>query len=145
MALLRLDRALSDVSVRSSSHFWKLAALQIRRELLDMARRHQGPEGVGANHHTDGAGKAADDPGGPLLNQPDGGSEPDSLEDWTRFHAAVEGLPEEEKEVVGLIWYDGLKQKEAADELGVTINVVKKRWMSARLMLARTLSDDPPR
>jgi RNA polymerase sigma-70 factor (ECF subfamily) len=142
-ALYRLDRALSDVGVRSSAHFWKLAALQIRRELIDMARHYSGPAGIGSKHHTDGAGKAADDPGGPLLSLADGESGPDNLESWTRFHAAVEVLPEREKEVVSLLWYDGLTQQEAADELGLTLDQVKKRWVAARLMLAQKLLDDP--
>jgi len=144
-ALMRLHRALSEAKVLSSCHFWKLAALQIRRELIDMARRHQGPEGIGTNHHTDGAGKAADDSSGPLQRIPDGGDGPDSLEDWTRFHSAVESLPEFERQVVGLIFYDGLKQIDAADQLGVTLDIVKKRWLSARLKLGHKLSAHPLR
>ena len=35
-------------------HFDNLAATQIRRELIDLARSYYGPEGLGANHHTDG-------------------------------------------------------------------------------------------
>jgi RNA polymerase sigma-70 factor (ECF subfamily) len=53
-ALIRLDRATSEVPLDPSQHFWNLAALQVRRELIDLARRHLGREGHGANHHTEG-------------------------------------------------------------------------------------------
>src|SRR5689334_5923319 len=57
-ALLRLYQALSKCTLDSSRHFWNLAALQIRRVLIDLARHYQGPEGLGALHETAGGGKA---------------------------------------------------------------------------------------
>src|SRR5262245_62555220 len=47
--LLRLDRALQAVEVPSPRDFLRLATAQIRRELIDLARHHAGPEGLGAN------------------------------------------------------------------------------------------------
>src|SRR4051794_18750830 len=44
-ALIRLDRALRTVAPASARDFYGLATLQVRRELIDMARRHCGPEG----------------------------------------------------------------------------------------------------
>lgn len=44
-ASMRLMRALEDVKPETTRHFYALAALQIRRELLDMARRYQGERG----------------------------------------------------------------------------------------------------
>lgn len=63
-ALIRLNKALSDVPLKSSRHFWNLAALQLNRALLDLADRYKSAPGLGKTHHTDDAGKAADDPGG---------------------------------------------------------------------------------
>ena len=45
-ALLRLWSALQEVSPRSVPEFYGLASLQIRRELMDLARRYSGPEGA---------------------------------------------------------------------------------------------------
>jgi hypothetical protein len=42
---LRLCRALESVRPASAAEFFGLAALQIRRELVDLARHHNGPEG----------------------------------------------------------------------------------------------------
>ncbi len=88
-ALLRLCRALEMTTPESPSHYYRLAAQHIRWELIDMARHYQGPQGHGANHDTDGSGKAADDEGGPLSLKSWEGGEPDSLEAWTTFHQQV--------------------------------------------------------
>lgn len=136
-AMLRLHRALADVQPESVRHFFNLAAVQIRRELLDLAKHHFGPQGAGANHHTDG--QPADDEGGSIHGHAD---EPENVQDWTEFHGQVEGLPHEEQEVVNLLWYEGLTQQEAATVLGVSLRTVKRRWHSARLKLFEALSDD---
>lgn len=134
-AMLRLHRALSEVGPKSVRHFFNLATVQMRRELLDLADRHFGPEGVGANHHTDGPCQAVDGQGGVLDRQSAVADEPASLEGWTTFHARIEALPDEDREVVGLLWYEGLSQEEAASVLGVSVRTVKRRWQSARLLL----------
>src|SRR4051812_19509687 len=102
-ALVRLHRGLAQVQPESVRHFDNLAATQIRRELIDLARSYHGPEGVGANHHTD-----ATDPGARLARVADEAGKPDSLEAWAAFHEAVDRLPEEEREVVDLLWYDNM-------------------------------------
>ena len=66
-ALMRLHRSLAEVRPETVRHFDNLAATQIRRELIDLARSYHGPEGLGANHHTDGT-----DPGGRLAQVADG-------------------------------------------------------------------------
>jgi RNA polymerase sigma factor (sigma-70 family) len=143
-AMLRLDRALKDVALESSLHFWNLAALQINRELLDLADHYQGPHGHGANHHTDWGGKAADDAGRPLHDLPDQAGEPSSLSEWSEFHQTVERLPEVEREVFGLLFYDGLSQGEAAALLGVSVRSFKRRWQETRHALAKALKGERP-
>ncbi|HHK40922.1 MAG TPA: sigma-70 family RNA polymerase sigma factor, partial [Planctomycetaceae bacterium] len=51
-AMIRLQRALRDVQVESRLHFFRLAAMQIRRTLIDMARRHSAQTSMAANHGT---------------------------------------------------------------------------------------------
>lgn len=131
-SLLRLHRALREVNPSSVRHFFNLATVQIRRELLDLADHHFGPHGDAANHHTDGPCLAAGEDG--ALDRQAVADEPTSLDGWTEFHARIEALPEEEREVVGLIWYEGLAQEEAAAVLGVSVRTVKRRWQSARLL-----------
>ena len=125
-SLLRLHRALASVQPESVRKFYGLAATQIRRELIDLARSQYGPQGIGTKHDSDGgnASERCEDP-----------FEPESLAAWTEFHQAVEALPEAEKEVVSLLWYDGLTQGDAARVLGISLATLKRRWVSARLLL----------
>lgn len=130
-SLLRLHRALASVQPESVRKFYGLAATQIRRELIDLARSQYGPQGIGAKHDSDG---------GYACNRCEAPVEPVSLAAWTEFHEAVGALPETEKEVVSLLWYDGLNQSEAARVLGISLATLKRRWVSARLLLKDQLA-----
>jgi RNA polymerase sigma-70 factor (ECF subfamily) len=139
-ALVRLHRSLAEVRPESVRHFDNLAAAQVRRELIDLARSYHGPEGLGARHHTDGT-----DPGGRLAQVADQAGKPGSLEGWAAFHEAVDHLPEEEREVVNLLWYSNLTHAQAAEALGVATKTIQRRWASARLLIRDALDGDPPR
>jgi len=135
-ALMRLSRALEAVQLESVRHFFNLAGLQIRRELLDLKKKYFGPQGHARNHHTDH--QPSDEKGGVLHGR---AAEPEDLEMWVEFHDAVGKLPEELQEVFSLIYYDGLTQEEAAQLLGVSLSTVKRRWQEARIRLHDALRD----
>jgi RNA polymerase sigma factor (sigma-70 family) len=138
-ALLRLLRALEQIQPESMREFFGLATEQIRRELLDLARRFNGPQGHGANlvGHFPGDGELS------LGNEPrDQGDDPLDLERWCRFHQEVEKLSAEEREVVGLIFYHGRTQAEVAQLVGVTVRTIQRRWQAALLNLHRVLQRD---
>jgi RNA polymerase sigma-70 factor (ECF subfamily) len=141
-AMLRLHRALADVKPESVRHFFNLAAVMIRRTLLDLAKHHLGPHGHGANHHTDGL--PSDEPGGAVHRAADPAGEPTDLDGWTHFHAQVGKLPEDEQEVVNLLFYEALTQEEAARVLGVSLRTLKRRWQSARCRLHDALNREGP-
>ena len=134
--LLRLNRTLRACPAMASAHFWNLATILIRRELTDLARHHFGPEGQGANHHTDHEGPA-DRPDPRSMRK--GICNAEANEERNSLHEQVEALPEELKEVVGLIWNDGLTQQQAADALGVSLKTIKRRKHGALLLLAYAL------
>ena len=136
-SLVRLHRALSETEVRDVRHFFNLATVQIRRELLDLARKTFGPHGIGRNHHTDF--QPADETGGSLHTLSD---EPDNLEAWETFHQRVEALPGEEREVFDLLYYEGLQQLVAAKVLDVSERTIRNRWNRAKLLLSGELADD---
>jgi RNA polymerase sigma-70 factor (ECF subfamily) len=135
-SLVRLHRALANTEVESVLHFFNLAGLQIRRELLDLKKHHFGPEGRGSNHHTDH--QPPDDAGGTLYATSD---EPEDISMWGEFHARVETLPDELKEVVNLLFYEGLTQEEASAVLGVSLRTLKRRWQEAKLQLNEVPSE----
>ena len=138
-AMLRLNRSLVQVKPESPRQFYGLAATQIRRELIDLGRHHYADKGIGANHETDRQDGAA------RIEKTATVTEPENLEDWTRFHEVVENLPNDEREVFSLLWYEGLTQPEASSVLGVSLRTVKRRWQEARLAIHSAMTGDHPR
>jgi RNA polymerase sigma factor (sigma-70 family) len=138
-SMVRLHRALADVRVESVRHFFNLAALQVRRELLDLAKHHFGPNGAAAKHHTDD--QPADDRGD-RFKLHESAEEPDDLAGWSEFHAQVENLSEDDQEIVNLLYYEGLTQEEAARVLGISFRTLKRRWQAVKLNLYEALKSD---
>ena len=138
-ALLRLWRALHEVTPSSVRDFCRLAALQIRSELIDLARHYQGQNGGKEQQATAGPGSGSESTPPSVYEKPNSSCEPSRLAIWSEFHQQVEALPEAEKEAFDLLWYQGLSQAEAATLLQVDVRTVKRRWQAARLKLARVL------
>lgn len=142
-AAIRFLRALDDAAPESPAHLVNLATLQIRRELVDLARKHRGPESQAANHESNSLrvdGRllmrvdVADDPRG---------SEP-GLDRWTAFHAAAATLPEEERRIFELAWFLGADQAEVAEHLGCSVRTVKRRWDEIKRHLREACGGELP-
>ena len=129
-AMVRLVGALRSVKPLTPREFLGLATLQIRRELLDLARHYYGPEGIGANHDSRGNTDSA-------VDKSDVRHEPSSLAQWTELHEQIGALPDEEREVVGLLFYQGLSQAETAEMLNLSVRTVQRRWHDALCKLHR--------
>jgi RNA polymerase sigma-70 factor (ECF subfamily) len=138
-SLPRLSRALKAVPPASVAEFFRLAGAQIRRELLNLIRHYYGPEGPGGKHATLGVGDRSGSPQPEAGGQASSGDGPSTLALWTEFHEAVENLPEADREVFQLLWYQDLTQAEAASVLGVAEITVRRRWLSARRRLGAFL------
>jgi RNA polymerase sigma-70 factor (ECF subfamily) len=139
-ASLRLLRTLGQVRPNSTRDFFALAAVHLRRELLDLARHFGGPHGLGAHHASTppGAGPAPVDAA--LARRDDAAD----LDRWAAFYAAVELLPAEEREVVGLVFYHGWTHGQIAELLQVTDRTVRRYWRSAAGRLADQIGGELP-
>lgn len=142
-ALLRLHRALAAPEVKPSSpaQFFALATEMIRRELLDLSRRHFGPN---RPRPLSLQADAADSGPAPLADPPDSTYNPGRLLAWSEFHEQVQRLPTEERQVFELLWYQELAQAEVAALLHVSVPTVKRRWLAARLRLRKALAAIAP-
>ena len=138
-ALWRLFRSLESVRPATPGQFFGLAATQIRRELIDLIRHHFGAEGHATKHHTD---RPREEP--LVLRTAVSNAEPETLDEWSHFHSAVEQLPEDERDVMHLLWYDGLSQADAASALGVSVRTIKSRWRDAKLRLHDAMQGRSP-
>lgn len=146
-AMMRLCRALEKVQPSTVREFMGLASLQIRRELTDLARHHGG-RGDHPRRPTLPlpVGRGSDD-GNPVhgaAEPPDETYDPARLALWAEFHKSVEALPEPEREVVELLWYQDLSIQETAELLDVNRGTVRDRWRSARLKLGKALPSGQP-
>jgi RNA polymerase sigma factor (sigma-70 family) len=144
-ALIRLERALHAVAPPTARDFFRLAAAEVRRELIDLARHYYGPRGLGA-HHSSQAGHAGSSAEGVAKapSAPDTTSDPGKLAAWSEFHRAVDSLAESDRELFDLLWYQGLTQVDAARVLGVTERTVNSRWLMARVHLRDSLGGHLP-
>jgi RNA polymerase sigma-70 factor (ECF subfamily) len=134
-ALIRLHRALQTVEIVDLGHFLHLAALQIRRALLTLAKRYSAaPRFVAFLGNTSGDGQ---------LPGENPGSDSD-LALWSEFHEKVEQLPDTVQAVFDLIFYHGMTQEEAAEALGVSDRTIRDRWRKARLQLTESLGGRLP-
>jgi RNA polymerase sigma factor (sigma-70 family) len=142
-AMLRLLRRLQNVTPGTTREFFRLAAGEIRRELIDLSRHYFGPHGPGTNHDSD-AGLGASPEPTPAIDPPDREQGPSDLAEWGEFHERAGALPEEERDVFDLVWYQGLSYVEAAEVLGVSARTVTRRWQAACLGLESVLGDRLP-
>jgi RNA polymerase sigma-70 factor (ECF subfamily) len=139
-SVLRLMRSLESVRVESVPAFFRLAARQIRRELHDLARHYYGPQGFGARH-VPATPRDSSDSTPHCRESGDNTHEPVKLTLWREFHDKVEELPEEERDVFDLVWYQGTTQPEAARILGVSLATIERRWLRARVRLQDLIDD----
>jgi RNA polymerase sigma-70 factor (ECF subfamily) len=98
-----------------------------------------GPEGLGRHHESLPDGSSALQP--QMVISP---AEFRNLERWAAFHEAVEQLPEADRELIELGYYEGLKTDEMARLLGVEEWTVRRRWNRAIRKLIAALGDEIP-
>lgn len=143
-ASVRLFRAFQTTRPTDVRGFFALATLQIRRELIDLVRHYFGPEGLGTNHESRSNWPVGDNSSASPVEKGSGTLDPRRLSVWSELHEQAGELPDEEREVFGLIFYQGLEQIEAAALLGISERTVRRRWQSAKVTLNDALAGRLP-
>ena len=123
----RLLKALREARPANPRQFFALACQHMRWELNDLARRlDEQPTAVELG-----------DESVPAPASSDSGLTPDAR----RMLAAIDGLPEEEREAFDLVRIQGMSQSEAAQVLEVSVMTVKRRLNRGLQLLAARLGD----
>ena len=125
-ALIRLTRALRQETPPSVKEFFNLAAAQIRRELLDLARSHARRPTVGLT-----------------ADPPDRAGDLTELDRWTALHEAVERLTMDRREVFSCTFYHGWTQAQIAELLGISDRQLRRLWIDACLRLKAAVGNSP--
>ena len=141
-ASISLWRALCELKPDSERHLYALAALQVRRRVIDLARKFSGPRSPVANRDTnviarpEGEIVRSDNAVAPLTDA-------ESLEDWARFHAAVDELPKNLGEVFSMRFYLGAGQEQIAATFGCDVRTVRRRWRQAVEQIQQSVEQLP--
>jgi RNA polymerase sigma-70 factor (ECF subfamily) len=126
----RLLTALREARPANVRGFFALASQHMRWQLNDLARRLDEKPPEAALPEAGVAGP----PGSTAELTPNG----------RRMLGAIEGLPEDEREVFDLVGIHGLTHGEVATLVGVSEKTVQRRLNRAKLLLAEQLADLRP-
>jgi RNA polymerase sigma factor (sigma-70 family) len=124
--LLDLSHVLSRVPLKDVRHFLGVAGQRIRWKLLDLARLHERPVSRGKMPDVGGM---SDEPG--------------RLAQWAEIHAYIQELPDDERELFDLLYYQGVPKVLVAEMLGIPLSTLKRRWRDARLRFMERFGDVP--
>jgi RNA polymerase sigma factor (sigma-70 family) len=126
----RLLKALRSVRPQTVRQFFALVNQHMRWELNDLARRlDERPRAAELREEMVAAPSSSDSVLTPV---------------GRRMLEVIDHLPEDEREVFGLVRIQGLTQGEAADVLGVSAKTVQRRLNRSLLLLAEELDDLRP-
>jgi RNA polymerase sigma factor (sigma-70 family) len=123
--VIRLLRAMQSVRPQTVRQFFALVNQHMRWELNDLARRLD--EDMTVVGLPDGAARAPATSGSALTS------------DGRRILEAIDRLPEEEREVFGLVHIQGLTHTETAQLLKVSTKTIQRRLNHSILLLKREL------
>jgi RNA polymerase sigma factor (sigma-70 family) len=128
----RLLKAMRSVRPQTVRQFFAMVNQHMRWELNDVARRlDEQPSAV----------EVWED----MVPVPPASSDSELTPDGRRILKAIDELPEDEREVFGLVHIQGLMQGEVAEVLGVSVRTVQRRLNSSLLLLAKELDDLRPK
>lgn len=126
----RLLKALRQARPGTARQFFALACQHMRWELNDLARRlDEKPPSPDVDHALVPAPTESDSALSPV---------------GRRMIAAIDGLPDDEREAFDLVRIQGMTQAEAAAVLGVSAMTVRRRLNSGLQLLTDALADLAP-
>lgn len=135
--VIKLHKMLDDLFPENTSSYFKLASQNLRWVLQDLARSSI------AKHQSFGE-MSTSVKRNELLNtkDPDGG--PSNYAEWSEFYEKIELLPDENKELFDLLWFQGLSQVDAAMFLNIPLRTLRRKWMITRILIRTLIKNEPP-
>ena len=118
-----------NVKWNNRAHFFAIAAQMMRRILVDYARSHlYAKRGAGAIH-------VSLDQAGLVSNEPS--AEVTALDEAL---TKLESIDSQQARVVELKFFGGLTIKEIAEAMGISTDMVKREWSTAKAWLYREIT-----
>ncbi len=134
--VVRLINTLRQKTFESPAQFLRYASLTIRSKLIDLAKKCRpitagGPGSDTSTPHL-------------LAAISDSTNEPAKLAQWDEIHTLIDQLPDDERILFDLIYYQDLTQAEVSELLGVPLTTLRTRWLHARANFMRLLGNNTP-
>jgi RNA polymerase sigma factor (TIGR02999 family) len=114
---------------QNRAHFFAVAAQQLRRVLVDYARRRQSQKRGGGQIRF-----ALEEGDGPVV------SRDERLVAIDEALTRLEAMDDRAARVIELRFFGGLSEKEAAEALGISVATLKRDWEFARTWIASQLT-----
>jgi RNA polymerase sigma-70 factor (ECF subfamily) len=140
-AMMRLLHTLTTLRPATTRDFFNLAAVHLRRTLLDLSRRVASRPDL---HRRRSMLESKDSRDDPIEELADPGPLPEDLERWCQFHEAIERLPVAERQVMDLVFYHGWSQERIAELFQVDERTVRRWWRHACDRIALELGGQFP-
>ena len=139
-ASVSLFKALQHLQPESEQHLFNLAAMQVRRRIIDLTRKFRGPQSPVALRATNVVRHADGD----IVRSEQAAAAataPSLLDDWEGFHQVVDSLPEKLQTTFSMRFYLGAKPTDIAQTLGCDVRTVRRYWSAAKEEIHRKLKD----
>lgn len=138
---IRMSSALDALTIETPRDFFRIAGVNIRWELKALRERHAAKKRPGRMLETN---VEHDPKGGPPVVGRKIADVP-SPDDWevkvSRYLDVIEGAAADDREVLDLVFVNGLTREEAAGVLELSLATFNRRHRKARLWLGRHLRD----
>jgi RNA polymerase sigma factor (sigma-70 family) len=138
---IRLDRAFRNTPPKSRDDYYGRSKHLLYQLMVDTYRNHRGRNGRRPRLLTGQGG--AEGRSKPLETLMDRSGEPSIQAEWNEFHELARALPESQRKVFYLIFYEYRTRPKAAETLAMSSGEVKRLWKSAVSRLRRAIPACP--
>ena len=137
--VIRLHKMLSELVPEDTKSYFRLASQNLRWVLNDLARSSA------AKYRPKNSGDLSSSTArNELLNTKDKAGGPASFAEWADFYEKIENLPDENRQILDLLWFQGLSQEEASQILKIPLRTLARKWMVTRVLIKSLLNNQFP-
>jgi RNA polymerase sigma factor (sigma-70 family) len=137
--VIRLHRMLNELVPENTAAFFRLASQNIRWVLYDLAK-----SSASKYRPLNSSDLASNDPKNDHRQAVAPEGEPSSLIEWADFYGKINQLPEENRQIFDLLWFQGLSQIEAAKALNMPTRTFTRKWTETKLLIRVLMHNQGP-
>jgi RNA polymerase sigma-70 factor (ECF subfamily) len=133
-ASIALLKSLEAVRPATVLDYFRFAAAQMRRTLVNLWRKHYGAQGFARNHAKSKPDRTLSD------HHAVDPIDPARFAELAEIHELIEQLPPQLRDMFDILWYQAITYSEAAAILGTSERHVGRMWLQAKISLREQMS-----